>query len=214
MTVTCPKGHASATTDYCDQCGDPISAVPAQPTEILSALEDADTSTSTSPAAAREPCPACDTQRSGQARYCEACGHDFLAPRSNGKAWEVTVAADPDWFERSSSDGLTFPDTRGEQRLTLDGQRVRIGRRQAGADEDAPEVALEDPGASRRHAVLERQDDGSYTVTDVGSTNGTYLNDESSPIARGAPVALAPDDKIRIGAWTTITVRPAPTPAA
>ena len=27
MTVTCPSGHASATADYCDQCGAPIAAV-------------------------------------------------------------------------------------------------------------------------------------------------------------------------------------------
>ena len=26
MTATCPNGHVSATDDYCDQCGVPISA--------------------------------------------------------------------------------------------------------------------------------------------------------------------------------------------
>jgi hypothetical protein len=207
MTVTCPKGHLSSTTDYCDQCGDPIAAMPAQPTEILPIVEDPDTSTS--PAAQCTPCPACSTERSAGARYCEACGHDFLAPPSKGMRWEATVAADPAWFQRSSADGLTFPAANGERQLPLDRERVRIGRSPGKTDEDAPELALEDPGASRRHAVLDRQDDGSYTVTDVGSTNGTYINDDEIPIARNAPVQLAPDDKIRIGAWTTITVRPA-----
>ena len=207
MTVTCPKGHLSATTDYCDQCGDPISVAPAQPTEILPVLEDPDTSTSTSPAARRERCPVCYTERSGEARYCEACGHDFLAPTSNATAWEAIVDADPAWFDRSSSDGLTFPAVYRRQRLTLDRERLRIGRSQAGADDDPPELALEDPGASRNHAVLERQGDGSYAITDVGSTNGTYINDQSIPITEGEPVRLAPNDKIQIGAWTTITVR-------
>ena len=131
MTVTCPKGHLSATTDYCDQCGDPISVAPEQPTEILPVLEDPDTSTSTSPAARRERCPVCDTERSGEARYCEACGHDFLAPTSNATAWEAIVDADPAWFDRSSSDGLTFPAVYRRQRLTLDRERLRIGRSQA-----------------------------------------------------------------------------------
>lgn len=210
MTVICPQGHLSLTTDYCDQCGDPISAAPAQPTEIFPVVEDPDTSTSTSPAARRERCPVCDTERSGQAQYCEACGHDFLAPTSNGTAWELIVEADPAWFDRSSSDGLTFPAAYRQQRLTLDRERLRIGRSQGSTDADAPELTLEDPGASREHAVLERQGDGSYTITDMGSTNGTYINDDSMPITEGEPVGLAANDKVQIGAWTTITVRTLP----
>jgi FHA domain len=200
------------TTDYCDRCGEPITVTPAQPTEILAVVEDPDTSTSTSPAARRDRCPVCDTERSGQSRYCEACGHDFLAPTSGGTAWVAIVDADPAWFERSSSTGLTFPAGYRQQRLTLAHELLRIGRSQGGADEDAPELPLEDPGASRKHAVLERQGDGGYTVTDVGSTNGTYINYESTPLAEGEPVRLAPDDKIQIGAWTTITLRTGPTP--
>ena len=88
MTVLCPIGHESQTTDYCDQCGAPIGAAgsgpsaPAAPgagrgaTQILPLLEEVDTS----PAARREPCPACGAPRSGNDRYCEGCGYDFLAP--------------------------------------------------------------------------------------------------------------------------------------
>ena len=65
--------------DYCDQCGAPIGAVatPLQPTVELPILEDADTS----PSEVRDPCPVCRAPRSGDDRYCEGCGHDFLAPR-------------------------------------------------------------------------------------------------------------------------------------
>ena len=38
------------------------------------------------------------------------------------------------------------------------------------------DVVLEDPGASRRHAEI-RREDGSYVIIDLGSTNGTMVNE-------------------------------------
>src|ERR1700680_708869 len=104
MTVVCPSGHASATTDYCDQCGAPIasSAAPPQATAVLPVVEEADTS----PAARRAPCPACGAQRSGDDRYCAGCGHDFLAPPPPPPSapataeWEAVASADRAQFER------------------------------------------------------------------------------------------------------------------
>ena len=59
---------------------------------------------------------------------------------------------------------------------------------------DAAEIRLEDPFASSRHARLVRQ--GSIVVIeDLGSTNGTYLNEE---LLQG-PQPLHPGDRIRIG---------------
>lgn len=59
---------------------------------------------------------------------------------------------------------------------------------------DLAEIKLEDPFASSRHARLERQ--GSFVVIeDLGSTNGTYLNEE----ALSGPQPLHVGDKIRIG---------------
>ncbi len=56
------------------------------------------------------------------------------------------------------------------------------------------EIRLEDPFASTRHARIERQ--GSVVVLeDLGSTNGTYLNDE--PLQ--GPQPLHHGDRIRIG---------------
>jgi FHA domain len=56
------------------------------------------------------------------------------------------------------------------------------------------EIRLEDPFASTRHARIERQ--GSVLVLeDLGSTNGTYLNDE--PL--DGPRPLHHGDRIRIG---------------
>lgn len=56
------------------------------------------------------------------------------------------------------------------------------------------EIRLEDPFASTRHARIERQ--GSVLVVeDLGSTNGTYLNEE--PLT--GPQPLHHGDRIRIG---------------
>jgi hypothetical protein len=56
------------------------------------------------------------------------------------------------------------------------------------------EVVLEDPFASSQHARIERQG-GAVVLEDLGSTNGTYLNDE---LLRG-PQPLHSGDRIRIG---------------
>jgi pSer/pThr/pTyr-binding forkhead associated (FHA) protein len=56
------------------------------------------------------------------------------------------------------------------------------------------EIVLEDPFASSQHARLEPQG-GVTVIEDLGSTNGTYLNEE---LLRG-PQPLHSGDRIRIG---------------
>ena len=56
------------------------------------------------------------------------------------------------------------------------------------------EIQLEDPFASSRHAHLIRQG-ALIVIEDLGSTNGTYLNDE---LLRG-PRPLHAGDRVRIG---------------
>jgi predicted component of type VI protein secretion system len=51
------------------------------------------------------------------------------------------------------------------------------------------------------------RDDGAYALRDAGSTNGTTLNDDLRPLARDVTMPLSDGDRIRVGAWTTITVR-------
>jgi hypothetical protein len=80
---------------------------------------------------------------------------------------------------------LVMPDDGKEFRLS--GDRSVIGRL-AGS-----EVELQDPGASRRHAEIRRQGDD-YVVVDLGSTNGTLLND--SPVKEAT---LSDGDRITIG---------------
>ena len=73
------------------------------------------------------------------------------------------------------------------------GARYDVGRGATLGRGDV-EVVLEDPFASSQHARIERQG-GAVVLEDLGSTNGTYLNDE---LLRG-PQPLHSGDRIRIG---------------
>jgi hypothetical protein len=221
MTAVCPSGHDSATLDYCDQCGARIgpAAPPTQTAELPPMVEELDTS----PAARHEPCPACRAPRSGDDRYCEGCGYDFVTrpspaattPAATGEtvvaAWEVVASADRQHFEALANAGIEFPGDYVEQRFTLTADEVRIGRSRGRDGEQIPEIDLrgadEDPGISHLHAALVRQGDGSYALRDLGSTNGTTVNDDPAPVGEQLTAPLVAGDRIRLGAWTTITLR-------
>jgi pSer/pThr/pTyr-binding forkhead associated (FHA) protein len=75
--------------------------------------------------------------------------------------------------------------------------RIREGPNTIGSAPDA-DVVLHDTGISGKHASL-RYKDQKFTITDLDSTNGTYLNDRADPIAREE---LKDNDVIRIGEVT------------
>ena len=85
-----------------------------------------------------------------------------------------------------------------------------IGRRSASRGIH-PDIDLaddpEDPAISHIHAMFVRSADGTYSIVDAGSTNGTTLNDDPTPIPPDAAIALVHGDRIHLGAWTTITIR-------
>jgi PAS domain S-box-containing protein len=59
------------------------------------------------------------------------------------------------------------------------------------------EIRIDDHGVSRRHARIIRTPDGTCHVTDLGSTNGTYLNGVSI-----ASAELREGDRLQIGTGT------------
>jgi len=67
--VVCPNGHASASTDYCDVCGEPIAAATGAPSTPAPAPATA--------APAATTCPNCGAPAPGGALFCENCGYDF-----------------------------------------------------------------------------------------------------------------------------------------
>jgi hypothetical protein len=97
--------------------------------------------------------------------------------------------------------GLTIGAGKGIGLLLGDGRRYTLqsGTTVIGRGRQA-DLVLRDNEVSRRHACLS-YDGANVTLADLGSTNGTFLND--TPI--DAEVPVAPGDTIRIGA-TTLTV--------
>jgi hypothetical protein len=203
---TCVEGHNSAAEDYCDVCGAPIGTPASQP--------------SPAPAPEVKACPACEAPVSG--RFCEACGHDLALPEpvppaqpANATApvgWTAVVAADREFYQRvlarGGPDTVEFPKFFPERRIGLDKGTTLIGRHNHDQGVE-PEIDLGihpvDRGVSTQHAVLRIRDSG-LTVTDLGSTNGTSLNDSDDFLANGEETPLSDGDRIHVGAWTTITV--------
>jgi hypothetical protein len=68
-------------------------------------------------------------------------------------------------------------------------EEVILGREHGSAD-----LVLDDPGVSRRHAVV-RDQGGRITVEDLGSSNGTFVNGERI----SGEVELAAADEIQLG---------------
>jgi pSer/pThr/pTyr-binding forkhead associated (FHA) protein len=125
------------------------------------------------------------------------------------------VVADRDYYEAvlrqsGESNGFTFPPYCPERRIPLDRPQIRIGRRSV-SQGTVPEIDLseppEDPGASHTHAVLLGRPDGTWTLVDPGSTNGTTMNGNDDPIPVNVEVPVSDGDRIHIGVWTTITLR-------
>jgi hypothetical protein len=77
----------------------------------------------------------------------------------------------------------------------FDGDQLQIGRA------EACQVQLDDTYASQFHARIYRRD-GSWFVEDLGSTNGTYLNQRRLT----APAEIRAGDRLRIGK-TTLELR-------
>jgi hypothetical protein len=197
---TCPKGHPSTTDDFCDTCGAKIAGSAAEPTASSS-------------------CPHCGAPTGGTSRFCEDCGFDHstgkvpdvvapaTVPQTATTGWTVTVAVDRDYFEDNEIEGVEFPADTPPRTVPLPPPQVRIGRASASKG-TRPEIDLTDtdPGVSHSHALLTLNVDGVWLVTDQGSTNGTYLNDEQQPLPAGRTRPLTDGDQVHVGAWTTITL--------
>lgn len=83
---------------------------------------------------------------------------------------------------------LVITTAQGRTRTHRLGEGTVVLGRDPGCD-----IPLDDLGASRQHASI-RCEHGRYVLTDLGSKNGTYVNDQPAPTA-----ALRPGDRILIG---------------
>ena len=231
---TCPAGHETTATDYCDVCGIAMGA--------------AATPRARRPRRRPHPtpgrCPNCSAANPANALFCEACGYDFTtgsmprpvapptvaapttaaptAPSSGDPAgrrnpspplterWVAEVWIDPDWYvDQKSTDPLPSPGL--PLVVPLKNTSVLIGRASRSRN-ITPDIDLSsDNGISRRHAQL-TTDGTRWWVEDLGSSNGTYVGGNvgalpTTPVPPGQKQEVSADDRIYVGAWTRIVVR-------
>ncbi|MTE15827.1 FHA domain-containing protein [Nocardia aurantiaca] len=220
----CTEGHESTSTDYCDVCGAPIgmqfgSAAPhsalcpscGAPSEGRFCENCGHDSALPAP----PPAPPVKEVREDSTRTVGGAGDNGSADAS---VWVATVTADAAHFARMRAqkgpdlDRVDFPDYYPDRRIPLQGPNILIGKRSVsqGVHPDIDlSVAPADIAVSRSHAILHIEG-ATLTVTDLGSTNGTCLNDSPTPIPPKTPIPLQDGDRIHVGGWTTITLTTEP----
>ena len=143
-------------------------------------------------------CPQCGHENPLNANFCSSCGADLERGPDHNTTVSVTVPIESQAEEvRVDLDDLPpgvgmLVVTRGPNsgsRFALDEPLVTAGRHPDSV------IFLDDITVSRRHAEVRKGDDG-YTVADVGSLNGTYLNRQ-----RVEEAVLHDGDELQIGTF-------------
>jgi hypothetical protein len=151
-------------------------------------------------------CTNCGHQNPEGANFCSSCGAPLAAssadrtlrlhavdPSQDAPGSQDDVVVDLDQVATGSGVLVVRSGATAGQRISLDRPLTRLGRH------PQSDVTLDDITVSRRHADIERLDDGSYEVRDVGSLNGTYVNGE-----RVERVQLANGDEVQIGKFRMV----------
>ena len=137
-------------------------------------------------------CVECGFQNSETANFCAKCG-TLLVPEEPGG--QTTMSFVPPTLDGDAGHDagderalvIRAGGGRAGEHVVLRGARETIGR---SPDSD---VFLDDVTVSRRHAVIERADDGLY-ISDLDSLNGTYVNRRRVERQR-----LSDGDEVQIG---------------
>jgi hypothetical protein len=132
-----------------------------------------------------------------------------------GEELSVVVNADLDYYKAQVERGdiieseFPFPKYPAERRFSFVDGPVRIGRASARRGL-VPEIDLTgpplDPAVSHLHAQLLRHPEG-WVVVDLGSANGTRLNDSAEPLEAETEIPVRTGDRIHLGVWTTIMIQ-------
>jgi len=144
-------------------------------------------------------CTNCGHPNKAEARYCANCGAALQD--------ETTLGMSPVEIEVEGPDEFPFPEDELEpgQALLLvkhgpnagstfliEADSTSVGRN------PQSDVFLDDVSVSRTHAEIRRRDDG-FTIHDLGSMNGTYVNRERVEMTK-----LAQHDEVQSGRFRLV----------
>jgi hypothetical protein len=142
-------------------------------------------------------CPECGFQNPEAANYCSRCGA-LLVPESGQ---ETTMSFDVDDASEEGESllaalGITGPALVVRSGGGMAGQTFQPadGRTLVGRSPEC-DIFLDDVTVSRRHAEIVRDGD-TFTIRDLGSLNGTYVNRK-----RIETVVLQNDDEVQVGKY-------------
>lgn len=214
---------------------DPLAPLPSDPGGGPSGTVP-ETPAGSAPAAEPEgqECPNCHAISKPEALFCETCGYDFTTgtmPRrgpapgepapagasQNASAtldppWVAEIWIDPAWYaSQASPDPL--PSAGPPVVIPLRHRSLLIGRTSTSRDIHPDIECGADNGVSRRHAEI-TTDGTRWWIDDLQSSNGTYVGDAvggipSEAIRPGSKREVDADDRIYVGSWTRIVLRPA-----
>ena len=147
-------------------------------------------------------CPECGFQNPEASNYCSRCGALLAAETGSETTMSFDIDEEGDEVDLLAALGIKGPALVVRSGGGMAGQsfqpaevRTLIGR--------SPEcdVFLDDVTVSRRHAELVR-DAETFTIRDLGSLNGTYVNRK-----RIESVVLEDDDEVQIGKYRLTFLR-------
>ncbi|MFF3765152.1 FHA domain-containing protein [Streptomyces sp. NPDC001922] len=164
-------------------------------------------------------CARCGHRNAESSRFCSNCGAPLRAGAQPERPSETTSTISISGLEayESESTGQTAPPLSPEAQAAVDalpmGSALLVVRRGPNSgsrfllDGDLTtagrhpqsDIFLDDVTVSRRHVEFRRGPEGGFTVSDVGSLNGTYVNREridSLPLANG--------DEVQIGKYRLV----------
>ncbi|MER6473039.1 FHA domain-containing protein [Streptomyces collinus] len=165
-------------------------------------------------------CTRCGNRNAENARFCSNCGAPLRPGVTPERASETTSTISISGIEAYDAEvtGQTqMPMLSPEAQAAVDalpvGSALLVVRRGPNSgsrfllDSDLTtagrhpqsDIFLDDVTVSRRHVEFRRAGDGSFTVADVGSLNGTYVNRE-----RIDQVALSNGDEVQIGKYRLV----------
>jgi uncharacterized Zn finger protein (UPF0148 family) len=201
-TQSCPNCGTPNVADalFCEACGYdfttgtmPRPASPPEEQRATSESTDADRAAAT------------DAPDAEQAAAIEA-------PDAGSFDWVAEVWIDPEWYEAQESPD-PLPSAGLPEIVPLQATSVLVGRTSKSRNIH-PEIDCDlDSGVSRRQCQL-TTDGTRWWVEDLDSANGTFVGSAAGgiptdPVPVGVKRELTTDDRVYVGAWTRLVIRPA-----